>query len=83
MTPTPPPLWNGYDDASEDELLALLDEAERAANDPGDDTVRPNVVGGLATAIAEHEAIKQELDPDRYRARLHQRATAIAGGWKP
>jgi len=83
MTPTPPPLWNGYDDATEDDLLALLDGAERAANDPGDDTVRPNVVGGLATAIAEHEAIKKDLDPDRYRARLHQRATAIAGGWKP
>jgi len=83
MPPTPPPLWNGYDDASEDDLLALLDGAERAANDPSDDTVRPNVVGGLATAIAEHEAIKKELDAGNYRARLHQRASAIAGGGKP
>jgi hypothetical protein len=83
MPSTPPPLWHGYDETSEDDLLALLDATESAANDPGDDTVRPNVVGGLATAIAEHEAIKKDSDPDNYRARLHDRASAIAGGWKP
>ena len=83
MPSTPPPLWPGYDEASEEDLLSLLDNAESAAHDPDDDTVRPNVVGGLATAIAEHEAIKKELDPDNYRARLHDRANVIAGGWQP
>jgi hypothetical protein len=83
MPSTPRPLWPGYDEADEDDLLALLDQTDSAANDPGDDSVRPNVAGGLATAIAEHEAIKKELDPDNYRARLHERANAIAGGWRP
>jgi hypothetical protein len=82
MPGTPSPLWPGYDTADEDDLLALLDGAETAANDPADDTIQPNVVGGLATAIAEHEAIKKDLDPDNYRSRLHDRASAIAGGWK-
>jgi hypothetical protein len=83
MPGTPRPLWPGYDAASEDELLALLDDTDRAANDDGDDTVRPNVSGGLATAIATHEEIKKDLDPDNYRPRVHERASAIAGGWKP
>ena len=83
MPATPPPLWPGYDNADEDDLLALLGNTEAAANDPADDTVRPNVAGGLATAIAEHEAIKKDLDPDNYRPRLHERASAIAGGWQP
>ncbi|HZB76145.1 MAG TPA: hypothetical protein VE526_07975 [Solirubrobacteraceae bacterium] len=83
MPSTPPPLWPGYDEASEEDLLSLLDTTESAAHNPDDDTVRPNVVGGLATAIAEHEAIKKELDPDNYRARLHDRANVIAGGWQP
>ncbi len=83
MAETPAPLWRGYDETSEQDLLALLDETETKANDAADDTVRPNVVGGLATAIAEHEAIKKDLDPGNYRSRLHERAAAIAGSWKP
>ena len=83
MPSTPPPLWAGYDDASEDDLLALLDGADSAANDDSDPTVSQDVAGGLAVAIAGHEEIKQRLDPDNYRARLHQRASAIAGSWKP
>ena len=83
MPATPPPLWPGYDNADEDDLLALLGNTEAAANDPADDTVRPGVAGGLATAIAEHEAIKKDLDPDNYRPRLHERASVIAGSWKP
>jgi hypothetical protein len=83
MPGTPQPLWPGYDDASDDDLLALLDEKERAGNDDSDDTVQPDVPGGLATAIAQHEAIKRDLDPDNYRSRVHERASAIAGGWRP
>jgi hypothetical protein len=83
MPATPQPLWPGYDQASEDDLLALLDATDSAANDDADDTVKPDVAGGLATAIASHEEIKKDLDPDNYRPRLHERASAIAGGWKP
>ena len=64
MPGTPPPLWRGYDDTEEDDLLALLDEHDSKAN-------------------ARHEALKQEQDPDNYRPRLHERASAIAGGWRP
>lgn len=77
------PLWPGYDSASDDDLLSLLDGTERAANDTSNDTVNPNVAGGLATAIASHEEIKKDLDPDNYRPRVHERASAIAGGWQP
>ena len=35
MPSTPPPLWNGYDEAGEDELEALLDRKVEAAIDPG------------------------------------------------
>jgi len=83
MPNTPPPLWPGYDDADEDDLLSLLDSTDAAANDPADATVDPAVAGGLATAIARHEELKKDQDPDNYRARLHERASAIAGGWKP
>jgi hypothetical protein len=83
MPGTPQPLWPGYDDASDDDLLSLLDEKERAGNDDSDDTVEPNVAGGLAAAIATHERIKRDLDPDNYRPRVHERASAIAGGWRP
>jgi hypothetical protein len=82
MPSTPPPLWPGYDSASEDDLLALIDGTDSAANDPADDTVHPDVAGGLATAIARHEELKRDQDPDNYRPRLHERASAIAGGWK-
>ena len=59
--PSPPrPLWTGYDDADEDDLLELLDGTAAAADDPDDDTVDSNVSGALATAIASHEAIKKE-----------------------
>jgi hypothetical protein len=83
MPAAPRPLWNGYDETSEDDLLALLDGAEAAANDPDDETVQPAVPGGLAHAIAQHEEIKRKLDPDNYRPRLHARANVIAESWKP
>ncbi|MGI8780623.1 MAG: hypothetical protein ACR2L8_10760 [Solirubrobacteraceae bacterium] len=83
MPSSPRPLWSGYDDADEDDLLALLDGTDRAADDPDDPTVEKAVSGGLAHAIAKHESIKQELDPDNYRPRLHARASEIAGSWRP
>jgi hypothetical protein len=83
MPDSPRPLWSGYDDASEDDLLDLLDRSDAAADDPDDPTVDKDVSGGLAHAIARHEAIKKELDDPAYRPRLHSRASEIAGSWKP
>ena len=83
MPGTPPPLWRGYDTSSEDDLLELLDAHDSAANDRSDPTVNTAVASALATAIARHESLKQEQDPDNYRPRLHERASAIAGGWRP
>ena len=82
MPGTPPPLWPGYDAAGEDDLLDLLNRTDETANSD-DPTVNTAVSTALATAIAEHEAIKKDLDPDNYRPRLHERASVIAGGWKP
>ena len=83
MPDSPSPLWPGYDDTSEDDLLDLLDGKESAAADADDPTVNTAVATALATAVARHEAIKRERDPDNYRRRVHERAAAIAGGWKP
>jgi hypothetical protein len=83
MPDSPRPLWPGYDDQTEDDLLDLLDENERKAGDAGDDTVRDGVPGGLAIAIATHEKIKEELGAENYRPRLHARAQEIADGWQP
>jgi hypothetical protein len=82
MPATPRPPWNGYEDADEDDLLALLDGAESAANDPEDPTHK-DVAGGIATAIASHEGTKKELGDKSYRKRLHERASQIAGSWRP
>jgi hypothetical protein len=83
MPGTPPPLRRGYDDADEDDLLTLLDEHDSKANDRNDPTVNTAIASALATAIARHEALKKDQDPDNYRPRLHERASAIAGGWRP
>jgi hypothetical protein len=83
MPATPPPLWPGYDSADEDDLLALLDAHDGAANDRTNPTVNTAIASALATAIGRHEALKKEQDPDNYRPRLHERASAIAGGWRP
>jgi hypothetical protein len=83
MPDTPAPLWNGYDDASEDDLLALLDGKAAAAGDPDDDTVDAVVSGALATAIARHEELKQSQNAGNYRPRVHARASQIAESWRP
>jgi hypothetical protein len=83
MSDSPRPLWNGYDDADEDDLLELLDGTDKAADDPDDPTVEKDVSGGLATAIAKHEEIKKTLDDPNYRPKLHDRAIEIARSWQP
>ena len=83
MPSNPSPLWPGYDDASDDDLVELLDGKDSAARDPDDPTVDPEVASALATAVERHEAIKREQDPDRYRERVHEHAATITRGWRP
>ena len=78
----PPPLWPGYDEADENDLLALLDRTDSAANDPTTRRSTPRSPPRLATAVASHEALKQEQDPENYRRRLHERG-ADRRGWRP
>jgi hypothetical protein len=84
MPSSPPPLWDGYDDAGEDKLIALLDGKARAAHDADDPTVSDGVARSLAEAIANHESIKKELRDPSYRPDLHSLADDIrAGSWRP
>lgn len=87
MPSTPPPLWNGYDDAGEDELQALLDRKVDAAVDPDDETVDEVLARDFAQAIASHEWLKQKLGAPDYHPRLHEEANRIRkadiGSWRP
>ena len=87
MPSTPPPLWNGYDEAGEDELESLLDRKVDAAIDPDDETVDEVVARDFAQAIASHEWLKQKLGDPSYHPRLHAEADRIRkadiGSWRP
>jgi len=81
------PLWPGYDDADEDELLAALESRVDATFDDDDPTTDEEVTRCLAQAIRKHEALKQRAGAAGYRERLHRRADEIAdvdiGSWRP
>jgi hypothetical protein len=87
MPSTPPPLWNGYDEAGEDELEALLDRKVDAAVNPDDETVDERVARDFAQAIASHEWLKEKLGAPDYHPRLHAEANRIRkadiGSWRP
>ncbi len=87
MPSTPPPLWDGYDDAGEDKLVALLDRKVEAAIDPDDPTVDERVARDFATAIASHEWLKDKLGAGDYHPTLHAEADRIRradiGSWRP
>ena len=68
--------------AADKELIDLLDRTENVANSD-DPTVNTAVASALATAVARHEALKKEHDPGSYRRTVHERASQIAGGWRP
>lgn len=85
--PSTPPLWDGYDDAGQDQLLDLLNRKVDAAVDADDKTVDERVTRDLAQAIASHEWLKEKLgDPD-YHPELHAEADRIrsadVGSWRP
>ena len=84
MPASPPPLWDGYDEAGEDQLVALLDGKVDKALDPDDPTVDERATRDFAQAIASHEWLKQKLGDSGYRPRLHARADDIrVGSWRP
>jgi hypothetical protein len=81
MASSPPPLWPGYDEASDDDLLALLDSKVDAMKDEKDPTDE-RAVKDFAQAIASHEWLKQ--NKNEYRERLHARADKVrVGSWRP
>jgi len=82
MPGTPPPLWPGYDAAEDKDLIDLLNRTDSVANSD-DPTVNTAVATALATAVARHEALKETHDPGTYRRSVHERASQIAGGWRP
>jgi hypothetical protein len=87
MPATPPPLWDGYQNADEDKLRALLDGKVDAAIDPDDPTVDEMVARDFARAIASHEWLKRKLGAGDYHAGLHAEADRIRkadiGSWRP
>ena len=56
--PSVPPLWEGYDDNSEHDLLGLLDAKVEATLDP-DDPTDERATRDFAQAIASHEWLKR------------------------
>ena len=87
MPSTPPPLWDGYDEAGGDKLEALLDAKVDAALDPGDQTVDEKLARDFAQVIASHEWLKQKLGAPDYHDALHAEAdrirTADTESWRP
>jgi hypothetical protein len=84
MPSSPPPLWDGYDDAGEDQLVAFLERKATTALDSDDPTVDEKVSKDLAQAVASHEWLKQKLGDSGYRPKLHSLANEIrVGSWRP
>jgi len=76
-------LWPGYDEASDDDLVELLESKKQAAVDPSNAAVDDRVVRELAQAITSHEWLKKnQLDGEGYREQLHDRANLIRS-WRP
>jgi hypothetical protein len=85
--PPVPPLWEGYDDKSEQDLLDMLDAKVGAALDPADDTVDERVTRDFAQAIASHEWLKRRADDGSHHAGLYAYARRVStddvGSWRP
>ena len=84
--PSVPPLWEGYDDKSEDDLLSLLDAKVDATLDP-DDPTDERATRDLAQAIASHEWLKRREDQSSHHAELYAYARRLStedvGSWRP
>jgi hypothetical protein len=84
--PSIPTPWDDYDDASEDDLEARLNERVDAALDDNDPTT-PDEARSLAGQIADREEAKREQNAPDYHPRLHAEANRIreadVGTWRP
>jgi hypothetical protein len=80
-------LWPGYEDASEEELLALLDSKVDSALKESDKTIDRRLAKDFAQAIASYEWLKErKLADGEHRARLQARANEVRVGvesWRP
>ena len=85
--PSVPPLWEGYDDKSEDDLLAQLEAKVDAARDPETPGVDEKVARDFAQAIASHEWVKRREGADDHHPTLYARAKEVStkdvGSWRP
>jgi hypothetical protein len=86
MPSTPQPPWDDYDETTEDDLEARLDERVDAALDDGDPTT-PDEARTLAGDIADREEAKRTAGAADYHSRLHAEANRIreadVGSWRP
>ena len=86
MPSSPQPPWDDYDETSEDDLEARLDERVDAALDDSDPTT-PDEARTLAAEIADREEAKQAQAAADYHPRLHAEANRIreadVGTWRP
>jgi hypothetical protein len=84
--PSVPPLWEGYDDNSEQDLLGMLDAKVEATLDP-DDPTDERATRDFAQAIASHEWLKREAGDDAHHADVFAYArrikTSEVGSWRP
>ena len=84
--PSVPPLWEGYADTSEQDLLGLLDDKVERALDDNDSTVDVRATRDLAQAIASHEWLK-EREEGANHPELFAYARRVAkqdpGSWRP
>ena len=84
--PSVPPLWEGYDDNSEADLLAMLEAKVDATLDP-DDPTDERATRDFAQAIASHEWLKRKNEAADYHPSLHAEADRIrsadVGSWRP
>lgn len=84
--PSVPPLWEGYDDNSEQDLLGLLDAKVEATLDP-DDPTDERATRDFAQAIASHEWLKDQAADGSHHAEVFAYArrlvTSDVGSWRP
>ena len=83
--PPVPPLWQGYDESTEDDLLDQLSAKVEETLDPATPTDE-RVTREFAQAISSHEWLKRRENGDHH-AELYQYAKAIStdavGSWRP
>ena len=74
--------WDGYEDEQDEE--ALIRRLELKIDESRERYDRA-YAQAVCAAVASHEQLKQQRSDDRYRQRVHQRASELyddVGGWQ-